>query len=373
MFKRNKWNVVPAVALAALTLLSACGKKTFQKQDFSTTALAGQYIYIKPKLDLVIFQDNSDSMYNALGQFKPQLQDFLSQLDTNWEYRVVVLPLLFQQSMSSKYVIATDCSSVTGVGRCLSPSEVGTFNSVYGDAGWILTDNTQTGNSDLGFYNMNYNINNLIGSGFLRPDALKSFMVLSNGEDNTNVAYLRRVDGAITSIDYNSPTTINSFNAYKNYFMSLKSSIALQKFYSVVSAQRYSDCWGGGMTWQGKRYMDMASALGGASYDLCGGGLSSVLNDIHGSLQVVVQTVEFNFVVISPTDEPDPSTIVLKKNGVTIPQSATNGWTYVGLQTNHPTSDYPTIGSNQTGYMVQLNGTAKFKGSDSISISYLKK
>mgnify|MGYP003353314244 CR=1 FL=1 len=94
MMKRNAWKAIPAVALAALTLLSACGKKTFQKVDYTTSAIAGQYIYIKPKLDLIVFQDNSDSLTNAMTQIKPQLASFLSRLDTNWEYRVVVLPLL---------------------------------------------------------------------------------------------------------------------------------------------------------------------------------------------------------------------------------------------------------------------------------------
>ena len=57
------WKAIPVLVLAAMTLLSACGKNTFTKQVESTTALAGQYIYIKPKLDLVVFQDDSDSMY----------------------------------------------------------------------------------------------------------------------------------------------------------------------------------------------------------------------------------------------------------------------------------------------------------------------
>jgi hypothetical protein len=366
------------VALAALTLLSACGKKTFQKLDYSTTAVAGQYVYIKPKLDLVIFQDDSDSMYNAMGQLKPQLQSFLSSLDTNWEYRVVVLPLLWQQSVSSKYVIATDCSSVTGVGQCLSPSQVGFFNGVSGDSAWITNDNQQTGNTDLGFQNMKYNTGNLMASGFLRSDSVKAFMVVSNGEDVSGVNlgnsanYAYRGDGAQTGYNYGSAEFVSSFNNYFSYFNGLKTSSSLQKFYSVVAAANYSGCWNGGRTWQGKRYMDMASALGGASFDLCNGGLTSVLSDIHNSLQTVVQTVEFNYVVISTSDEPDPSTIVLKKNGVTVPQSGSDGWTYVGMRTG-ATSDYPTVGNVRTGYMVRLEGSAKFKGSDSISIDFQKK
>ena len=122
MKKRKTWRAIPILALATLTLLSACGKKSFEKLEYSSTAVAAQYYYIKPKLDLVIFQDDSDSIANAMEQLKPQLANFLSSLDTSWEYRVLVLPLLRNNvPISSKYVIATDCSTVTGVGRCLSP------------------------------------------------------------------------------------------------------------------------------------------------------------------------------------------------------------------------------------------------------------
>jgi major membrane immunogen (membrane-anchored lipoprotein) len=370
MMKQKNWKAVPALAIAALSLLSSCGKHDFVKQDFSSSAVAGQYVYIKPKLDLVIFQDNSDSIANAMAQLKPQLSSFVSQLDTNWEYRVVVMPLLSQTTLNSKYVLATDCTTVSGAAGCTNSASA--FNNLGGDSGWLNSRNSATGNTDLGFANMNYNINNLT-AGFLRPDSLKVFMIVSNGEDNTNVAYKTMVGyGNQTFIDYNSSVTTSSFNAYFNYFKGLKSSISLSKLYAVVAAGNYSNCWGGGSTFAGTRYMTMAQNVGGASYDLCGNGLSGVLTDISTSLKTVVQTVEFNYVVISSTGEPDPSTIVLKKNGTTLSQSASNGWTYVGYRSG-ATSDYPTVGNNQTGYMVQLNGSAKFLGTDTISIDFKKK
>lgn len=388
MNKRTNWKALPAVALAAMTLLSACGKKTFQKLEYSTSAVAGQYVYIKPKLDLVIFQDDSDSLYNAMGQLKPQLQSFLASLDSNWDYRVVVMPLLRSNlPMSAKIVIASDCSGVSGVGRCLGPGDVSYFNSVYGDAGWITTQNSATGNTDLGFQNMKTNIQSVLpAASFLRSDALKAFMVVSNGEDVSGVNlsnsanYAYRADGAQTGYNYSSYDFVTSFNDYLSYFSGLKSSLSLSKFYSVVAAQNYSSCWGGGRTYQGKRYMDLATYLGmdvtnhysvGVSVDLCNNGLQTVLNDLQTSLKTVVQTVEFNYVVISTSDQPDPNTIVIKKNGVTIPQSSTNGWQYVGYRTG-TTSDYPTLGNTRTGYMVQLFGSAKFQGTDSISVDYQK-
>jgi hypothetical protein len=374
MMKPTNWKAVPALAFAAISLFS-CGKQTFQKQDFTSSAVAGQYIYIKPKLDLVIFQDNSDSIATAMGKLKPQLASFVSQLDANWEYRVVVMPLLYQTSYSAKYVLATDCSTVTSAAGCTSSASA--FNGLGGDSGWINSQNSAAGNTDLGFAYMNYNINNLASSGFLRSDSTKAFMIVSNGEDHTNVSYKTQVGyGSQQFIDYNSSITQNSFNLYLNYFNGLKSSIQLSKMYAVVAAGNYSSCFGGGngdgQTYAGTRYQTMAQDIGGVSYDLCGGGLNNVLNNISTSLKTVVQTVEFNYVVISTTSEPDPASIVLKKNGSTLSQSATNGFTYVGYRSG-PTSDSPSVGNNQAGYMVQLHGSAKFLGSDTISIDFQKK
>jgi hypothetical protein len=181
----------------------------------------------------------------------------------------------------------------------------------------------------------------------------------------------RRTDGASTGLCYSASQTISSFNDYKGIFQAFKSALSLDRFYAVVAANRYSDCYRGGMTWAGKRYMDMASALGGLSVDLCAGGLARVLPDIGSHLVTIVQTIIFNYVKISDV-EPEPSSIVIKKNGATIPQSATNGWTYVGQRSGY-TSYSPSLGNYQTGYMVRLNGTAEFKGSDTISIDYQKK
>jgi hypothetical protein len=368
MLKPRIWKAA-TVAMIAVTMLSACGKKTFKKLEESSKGIAGQYLYIKPKLDLVIFQDNSDSMANAMAQLKPQLSNFLSQLDTNWEYRVIVMPLLSTQNISSKVALATDCAGVPA-GGCVTASGVSYFNSLSGDSGWINSRNSSTGNVDLGFQNMNYNINHLISSGFLRSDASLAMMIISNNDDHSGVSYITRPDGATTSIDYNSATTINSFNAYKSYFQSVKASTHLERLYSVVAAQSYSDCYGGGRTWAGIRYMNMAAALGGVSYDLCNNGLSSVLYDIRSRLVTVVQTIEFNYVVFP--EEPTPSSITYKKNGTTIPQSNVNGWEYVGMRSG-PTSFSPVLGNNRSGYMLKLNGSATLKGTDTYELIYTRK
>lgn len=364
MLKKSK--LLPVAALVALSL-SACGKNHFEKVEQSQTATAGQYTYIKPKLDLVIFEDNSDSLFNAMDQVKPQLTNFINSLNTNWEYRVIVMPLFSQQSINSKVVLASDCSGVPA--NCTTSAS--TFNSYAGNQAWINVGDTSIGNSDPGFSNMKSNYQNLLASGFVRSDAVLATVVFTNGEDRSGVSYAMNPDGSMSSnIDYNSATTINSFNNYKGYFQGLKASPALNKFYSVAAAAKYSNCYNGGQTWAGKRYFDMAGALGGASWDLCAGALPSVMSDISSQMQTVVQVVEFNYVVL--TEQPNPSTIKLTKNGATIPNDSNNGWTYAGYLQNQATSFAPVSGNIRTGYMIRLNGTATFKGSDAITINYQK-
>jgi hypothetical protein len=380
MLKWNDWKTMPALALLASVPLSSCSKNTFSKESQQTSAIAGQYITINPKLDLVIFQDDSDSMYNSLNQFEPQLQSFVTSLNSSWDYRVIVMPLLSSSTpVNSKAVIAADCTTVSGVWTCVNPSNIGYFNGLGGNQGWIQVDNSATGNNDWGFANMNYNINSLITAGFFRSDSMKAILVVSNGEDqsglnvNNTADWQYQADGLRIGVNYNSSDAINSFNAYKSYFTSLKSQIGLNQFYSVVAAQDYSNCWGGGRTWEGLRYMNMAQVVGGQSFDLCNNGLPNVLNSIGNNLQTVVETVVFDYAVVSTNQavQPDWSSLVITKNGATIPQDPNNGWEPVsGYQTNHATSDYPTVGNDQSGWMVQMNGTATYSGTDQISITF---
>lgn len=238
-----------------------------------------------PKVDIVVFQDDSSSMTNAMTAIKSQLNGFAGNSASAWNFRFVVLPLLRQQSLAGKFVLANECDTLTGASQC-SP-DVSAFNAAGNDSAWIATSGTASPSTDLGFANMKDNIDALSGAGYFRTGAQKIFFVISNGEDNTSVAYATRPDGAVTGIDYSSATTQASFNNYQSYFAGL----SINKFYSIVAAQRYSDCWGGGSTWQGKRYQDLASSLGGTSYDLCDANIASALTTIAGELATYAATL----------------------------------------------------------------------------------
>jgi hypothetical protein len=359
----GSWKLMPV--LAAALLASACGKARFEKQSFEATAVAGQYVITKPKLDIIVFQDNSDSvMFGPIGTLMPQMHAFLNGINQDWDFHFTVLPLLNQQSITSKYVVANDCSGINGVQSCLSPGQSSTFNNQSYDYGWIKTVNSAVGNSDFGFYNIKAHLQNpnLTNSGFLRPDAALAIVVLSNGDDVDGVSYYYRDDGHMV-YDY----ALNSapFTTYQNFFANFKGASVLSKFYSVVSPG--GTCYGHS-SFNGVRYRTMSDRLGSRAYNLCSGELSSVLASLRQQFQVIAEAIRFNYVAME--HQPIVSSIVVKKNGVTIPQSSVNGWQYVGYLNNQPTSYHPTSGNVRSGYFIKLNGSAVYKGSDKITISF---
>ena len=159
----------------------------------------------------------------------------------------------------------------------------------------------------------------------------------------------------------------------QNYYQQVLAQISPNlKVYSAVAANSNWSQPGclNGYASVGTRYQAMAAAFGGTSYDVCTVGLPTILSDIQADLTTIVLNYITSYVVVSATQAPDPSTIVVQKyiggsssDTVSIPQSATNGWTYVGLQTENLIT-YPTPMNQQTGYMIQLNGNAKLQGND---------
>lgn len=361
---RGSLKVVPALMLLSLSLLSACGNPKFQKQELSASAVAGQYT--KPKIDIIIFQDNSDSMTNSLQYIKPQLTSFLNSIDSRWDYHFTVMPLLYKMTMNQKFMAAQDC---TGLSNCITASQ---FNSAPGDTGWI-NSNVRNGSNDFGFQYMQQNLSDagMTSSGFLRSDAALATIVVSDGNDISAAHYTTNAGGQVI---LDGPATQAGLNSYVSYIAGLKPSNLMSKFYAVVppgNANDLTNCYGS-QVYAGSSYSYVSTMLGvqnSLTYNVCSGNaLTGVLANIGSQLQALVDAYKFDYVVLS--EKPDVSTIKIKKNGSLISQSNTNGWTYVGYLANQPTSFYPAPSNVKSGYMIKLNGTAVYKGSDKIDVTY---
>lgn len=95
-------------------------------------------------------------------------------------------------------------------------------------------------------------------------------------------------------------------------------------------------------------------------------------------LRVTYSEVKSNYgYVYLKNGEPHVGTIEVRINGNIVPQNATNGWDYMGLQyvggssidtTNFKIVDYPYSSAPPSGYFLRLNGTAKFTNSTGYTV-----
>jgi hypothetical protein len=235
---------------------------------------------------------------------------------------------------------------------------------------------------------------------FFRPDALLAIVMVGTGNDTSYVNFCHRADGVsvpceqvtnsvCSSLSQAQPTGYPIYSATApgcgssqlslNYFQqqlaALKPSSQQVKMFSAVasfnSASSGALLCAGGYATAGTRYQNMALALGGQTYDVCSQPLSTILPDIAQNLTATALQYQQNYVVLQ--QQPNPSTISVTENvngsTVSIPQDANNGWTYVGLTTQY-TIDYPIQLNQETGYMIELHGSAVLSGSSSASVTF---
>lgn len=389
--------------------------------------------YTSISSELTTFVDNLDSEgwnYHftsvPLTNSNYTFQATASKQDVNWgSYWTAPFPGDPQSDSVSESLNASIFSTLTSYAGLNFPI----FNAFVTQA---EINNSETG-SEPGFSNLENSFNNQIQgysgypTNFLRSDAMLAVIFVGTGNDTSYVNYCFGPDGtwrpceqvisnacnpnltpqqvyqdiSKANIQTCNPASssystcaaqqqqqMTAFNASQcqsaalsqSYYQQIFSQISPNlKVYAAVAAETYrtsGECLGNGYTSIGSRYQAMASAFGGTSYDICSASLPSILSDIQSDLTSIVLNYITSYVVVSPNQQPDPSTIVVQKyiggsssDAVTIPQSSTNGWTYVGYQTENLIT-YPTPMDQQTGYMIQLNGSAKLQGNDIAYITW---
>ncbi|RYZ96247.1 MAG: hypothetical protein EOP11_23755, partial [Proteobacteria bacterium] len=244
--------------LALMAILSACGNSKYQSQGYTADASAGnQAVYTKPKVDIVFFQDDSDStMYGPINALKAQMNAFTNNLSDRVDYRFVVMPLLTSKDaafVSSKFIMASDCASAPNANRCIPTGSSARFNSLTADQGWITTANSSVANRDYGFVGIRNNLNALRNSGILRSDAPLITVVLTNGNDVDGAQLTTRGDGVTVISGYNE----GALNDHAANIAAFKGS-QKQNFYPVIADG--GTCYGAPSV-AGTRYARMASVL----------------------------------------------------------------------------------------------------------------
>jgi hypothetical protein len=297
----------------------------------------------------------------------------------------------------------------------LNPSIFTTFNETPGFGqynGFVQTSNLNNSleGAQPGLYSMAQNFkSSFSNTGFLRPDALLAVVIVSLANDNSyvNQCWNGNQQVPCDQILSNQCTTLPpvagvtyakgnagacasgtlSLTTVENEMRQLKGSTQQLKIYSAVpltnSYTSGSVCLGGHAT-PGPRYQQFAEDLGGQTYDVCNQPLSSILSDVAQNLTTTALDYITGYLLVGNATTnpnsggvPNSSTIQVIKypggntsNPEIIPQNATNGWTYVGFKSSQDTIILPVPSNYESGYFVQLNGSAQLSGSDTAAVTF---
>ncbi len=373
-------------ALLLAPLLGGCGKQAFVVTESSSQAAGPGFYTIPPKVDILLAEDDTGSIFEIFNDIETQTKSFLQGLENSgWDFHFATTPLTTQRTMDQ--VIGSRHDENWG-SEWVPPFP----GAQLGQPGQISASVFTRPNQYTGFINYSQ-INNSLngyepglstiwnalkykapGTGFIRSDALLVVVVVGNGEDTSGVTFCTRSDGYVGPCEDvgfpQSGTKTSSFNTYKANFLTLKTSSQLLKWYSAVSTAARTNCLGG-RAYRGQRYIDMATALGGSTYDICTSSVSSVLGSLAASLQA--QKLAFRQKYIFLSGEPNVDTIKVTKisggSRTELTQNTTNGWSYRGQITDFAI-DYPVPMNLTSGIALELHGSAKLVGDDTADVSF---
>lgn len=423
----------PAWTAVAL-LASACGSQQFATIATTQQAQAPGILQLAPKVDVILVEDDTGRIQDQYNNISSQAQGFLNSLDQQgWNYRFATVRLTtlsgpITQAVTSKHDpnwgsqwVAPFPGAQENQVDTLSSSIFTTngfvagFNQYFGFLQPGQATNILNG-QEPGLLTLTQSLSGAFGNAatldmanptsrsFFRSDALLAVVLVGTGNDTSYVNMCRRANNTVFPCEtvtssrcsslsqvpnptgwpvaaYPSPPLCGSSQLSLNYFHDALSSLpGLQpgqlKFYSAVAgnSNNFAFLCQGGMASQGVRYQQLAAMLGGKSYDVCSQSLSSVLTDVAQNLTTTAINFERAFVVLK--QQPNPTTLQLVKfvggnpaRAVTIPNDPVNGWTYIGFQTEY-VIDYPIQLDRESGYMIQLNGSAKLTGADTAAVTY---
>lgn len=172
---------------------------------------------------------------------------------------------------------------------------------------------------------------------FRRPDAFLAVIIVSDEEDQgrrANGTSYSGVDDYVNSFK----TFMNGYTGNRNYSISSIVIDDLKKCSYDINQQAT----------QGDRYVAVAAATGGVSGSICS-------SDFSAKLQEIAQKVVNLLTRFPLSREPNVKTITVKVNGVSVPQSATDGWTY---------------GSEEGRYFLSFHGSAVPPQGAQIQVNY---
>lgn len=356
------------------SLTSVTQDSTVTTADIETFQLntCSQMTFEKPPVDILYIVDNSGStLASSFQDIKGQIQNTIFNISNDFDYHIYIAPLNAgpTDSIQGYPLLVSDPSTIPSLAsvNLTQPENLSFFAQASGN------------NKELGIERAKNLIEFNRSNGIFRNSANTIVVMISNGDDTQAEITLNGnqvFDPGIYT------TMLNDFKKFTRQYANSNSvtnplNAESLRFISLVP---HSNCSG----WKtGTNYKRLSQDLynfqsftddlssSKDSVDLCSRNYSTLFSAVNNSIKAIVIGHKYDHWKISSANETDIQandiTLTrLKSDGSSeiIPPGTTNGFEYLGFQTNINTRYEPTVGEPATGLMVKLNGSARVEYPD---------
>jgi hypothetical protein len=333
--KRLKFPMLIIFLFSYMFVLTSCADKSADISILSTNDVFYQSSAINNKIDILWMMDSSGSMSeeqdNLATNFNAFINDFVTK---GYEYNMAVAATdawRYEFNPGSYASLAKFRDGNIYTGTTTDNSGIFMINNLTANVIGTFTKNIKvgiTGSGDerafdsikqslLGPMNTGYN--------FRRDDAYLAVIIISDEEDySRNNATVDGCAGSpmpVACQDQN----LRPVSDYTTFLDAYTNSVPADRKYSVnaigVFDQACIDANPSSSGHAGVRYKQLVDATNGVTGSICDTDFSATLDAMQSN--IATESTQFR---LSKT--PVVSSIVVKINGVDIPQDATNGWQY---------------------------------------------
>lgn len=314
------------IILGVVTIMTvACDKGVDSFSLLSAESSFKQGIaYVPRKIDILWLVDSSGSMQSSQQALADNFRSFITEFQNkNFDFNMAVADTggYLAHFYNNSYSRFRDG---TGSNR----SGVFIMNQQTPNLEQVFMTNVKVGINGTGderaFTSFEHALTNPLNAGFLRPGAYLVIIIVSDEDDFSHNDYSPTKNYYFTE-NYNDPkmfsipyyvnfltnltgsTAENALNNFTVHNISILDTVCLNQLKN--SAQKVA-----------VRYKQLSDATGGISASLC--------DDMGAVLDVLSQKTVAMAAQFVLDREPWPNTIVVTVDGVSVPQSSVNGWTY---------------------------------------------
>ncbi len=308
---------LPLLITATLSLLSSCDKGG---SEFSILSASSQFqqasTFVPRKIDVLFVVDNSGSMQTSQTNLANNFPSFINYFKSKgYDFRIAVTTT---DAYYGEQFVNSGCS-LCNIGQTQFRGNPKFIDNNTPNLESTFGANVKVGTTGSGderaFSSFKAALGSSLNTGFHRSDAFLSVIVISDEEDFSH-------DDINQNESYTQPT-LHPVSMYKSFLQTFTKGQPTTDFsFSTISvideACRASL---GGVTKIATRYMELAATTGGTKNSLCNS-FATVLDNISASIAAQTQA-EFQL-----NTKPVVASIRVIIDGVLVPQSVTNGWSY---------------------------------------------